>query len=127
MLTVLSKITHRIEQTVNVRPPKLTAQVASADEPTLRSREWIEQQWEAARLKAKSANGAVLVLDEIQKISDWSETVKRLWDADTRARAPLKVVLLGSAPLLIQRGLTESLDISCRRPLPKALPSASLA
>jgi len=79
LLTVLSKITHRIEQTVNVRPPKLTAQVASADEPTLRSREWIEQQWEAARLKAKSANGAVLVLDEIQKISDWSETVKRLW------------------------------------------------
>ncbi len=92
-----------------VEASKLTAQVASADEPTLRSREWIEQQWEGARLKAKSANGAVLVLDEIQKISDWSEAVKRLWDADTRTGAPLKVVLLGSAPLLIQRGLTESL------------------
>jgi predicted AAA+ superfamily ATPase len=92
-----------------VEASKLTAQVASADEPTLRSREWIEQQWEGARLKAKSANGAVLVFDEIQKISDWSEAVKRLWDADTRTGAPLKVVLLGSAPLLIQRGLTESL------------------
>ena len=53
--------------------------------------------------------GAVLVFDEIQKISGWSETVKRLWDEDTRAKRPLKVVLLGSAPLLIARGLTESL------------------
>jgi predicted AAA+ superfamily ATPase len=51
----------------------------------------------------------VLVLDEIQKIPGWSETVKRLWDEDTRARRPLKVVLLGSAPLLIAQGLTESL------------------
>jgi hypothetical protein len=50
--------------------------------------------------------GAVLVLDEIQKIPGWSETVKRLWDEDTRAKRPLKVVLLGSAPLLIAQGLT---------------------
>lgn len=81
---------------------------ASADEPTLRGVDWIAQQWEAARL-AIAAEGAVLVLDEIQKIPGWSETVKRLWDEDTRARRPLKVVLLGSAPLLIAQGLTESL------------------
>ena len=94
-----------------VQASKLTAQVASADEPTLRGHEWIEQQWEAARLKTKGdvTAGAVLVLDEVQKIPDWSEVVKRLWDADSRAGLPLKVVLLGSAPLLIQRGLTESL------------------
>jgi hypothetical protein len=48
-------------------------------------------------------------LDEVQKLSGWSETVKRLWDEDSRARRPLKVVLLGSAPLLMQQGLTESL------------------
>jgi uncharacterized protein len=53
--------------------------------------------------------GALLVLDEAQKVPQWSETVKRLWDADTRAKRPLRVVLLGSAPLLVQRGLTESL------------------
>ena len=84
---------------------------ASADEPTLRDRGWIAEQWEAARLEARDANrrGAVLVLDEIQKVPGWSETVKRLWDEDTRAKHPLKVVVLGSAPLLIQRGLTESL------------------
>jgi predicted AAA+ superfamily ATPase len=77
---------------------------ASADEPTLRGADWIAQQWDAARLE-----GGVLVLDEIQKIPGWSETVKRLWDEDTRARRKLKVVLLGSAPLLVAQGLTESL------------------
>lgn len=84
---------------------------ASADEPTLRGRDWIEQQWEAARLEASDAGkrGTALVLDEIQKIPNWSETVKRLWDEDTHTRSSLKVVVLGSAPLLISRGLTESL------------------
>lgn len=83
---------------------------ASADEPTLRAADWIGQQWETARLEAAAGKGgALLVLDEIQKIPAWSETVKRLWDEDTRARRALKVVLLGSAPLLIARGLTESL------------------
>ncbi len=82
---------------------------ASADEPTLRGAAWIAQQWEAARLSIESQAGAVLVLDEIQKIPAWSETVKCLWDEDTRAKRPLKVVLLGSAPWLIAQGLTESL------------------
>lgn len=87
----------------------LPVRQASADEPTLRGADWIAQQWEAARLSIEDAEGAVLVLDEIQKIPGWSETVKRLWDEDTRAKRPLKVVLLGSAPLLIAQGLTESL------------------
>jgi uncharacterized protein len=82
---------------------------ASADEPTLRGTDWINQQWEAARLLAMDSGGAILVLDEVQKLPSWSETVKRLWDEDSRRRIPLKVVLLGSAPLLIARGLTESL------------------
>lgn len=81
----------------------------SADEPTLRGTDWIGQQWEAARLEATGKAGAVLVLDEVQKIPAWSETVKRLWDEDTRKKHPLRVVLLGSAPLLIAQGLTESL------------------
>lgn len=84
---------------------------ASADEPTLKHATWIAEQWEAARLVASDAGraGAVLALDEIQKIPAWSETVKRLWDEDTRKKLPLKVVLLGSAPLLVARGLSESL------------------
>jgi uncharacterized protein len=78
----------------------------SADEPTLRGADWVNQQWEAVRLEATGKAGAVLVLDEIQKIPVWSETVKRLWDEDTRKKRPVKVVLLGSSPLLIAQGLT---------------------
>ena len=89
---------------------KIPAHYASADEPTLRDRTWLEQQWDIARLKAgEGKSGALLVLDEIQKIPDWSSVVKLLWDADSHSGVHLKVVLLGSAPLLIQSGLTESL------------------
>lgn len=87
----------------------LPVRQASADEPTLRDAHWLAQQWEAARLSMQDEQGAILVLDEIQKIPTWSETVKRLWDEDTRSGRMLKVVLLGSAPLLIAQGLTESL------------------
>ena len=83
----------------------------SADDPGARGRVWLEQQWEISRAQARDAgrSGSVLITDEIQKVPGWSETVKRLWDEDTRGRVPLKVLLLGSAPLLIQKGLTESL------------------
>jgi hypothetical protein len=89
----------------------LPAHYASADEPSLRGdRTWLEQQWDIARLKAgEGKSGALLVLDEIQKISGWPNVVKLLWDADTHSGVALKVVLLGSAPLLIQSGLAESL------------------
>lgn len=89
----------------------LPTRFASADEPALRGSAWLEQQWEAARLEAQGAGrqGAVLVLDEVQKIPGWSEPVKRLWDEDTRAGRRLKVVVLGSAPLLLQQGFSESL------------------
>jgi uncharacterized protein len=82
---------------------------ASADEPTLKSTDWIAGQWDAARLSIADHTSGVLVLDEIQKIPGWSETVKRLWDEDTRAGLSLHVVLLGSAPLLIAQGLADSL------------------
>lgn len=84
---------------------------ASADLPTLQDQYWIAQQWEIGRIRTKESSGkeAVLVLDEIQKIPHWSTEVKKQWDEDARQKLPLKVVLLGSSPLLIQRGLTESL------------------
>lgn len=90
---------------------QLPVRLASADAPTLQGADWIAQQWNAARIDAdgNDGRGAVLVLDEIQKMPNWSEQVKRLWDEDTRRHRPLKVVVLGSAPLLIARGLTESL------------------
>jgi predicted AAA+ superfamily ATPase len=83
----------------------------TADEPTLHTSIWLQQNWENARLAARQnkKHGALLVIDEVQKISNWSEIIKRLWDEDTLNKIPLRVVLLGSAPLLVQTGLTESL------------------
>lgn len=76
----------------------------------IRDREWLVRQWEEARREAERfERGFVLVLDEIQKIPDWSVAVKGLWDADRRRDCPLRVVILGSAPLLMQSGLHESL------------------
>ncbi|MFO7558587.1 MAG: ATP-binding protein [Desulfobacterales bacterium] len=91
---------------------RITIHYASADAPTIQSRIWIEQQWEIGRLMVAETTdeyGPILVLDEIQKVTGWSETVKMLWDSDTRNQLSLKVVLLGSSPLLLQKGLTESI------------------
>ena len=75
-----------------------------------RDADWLVRQWHAARLEAeRSERGFVLVLDEIQKLRDWSNVVKGLWDADRARDCPLRVVVLGSAPLLMQSGLNESL------------------
>ena len=84
------------------------AQVAT--EPDTRDTRWIVRQWEEARRTAeRSGRGAVLVFDEIQKIERWSEAVKGLWDADRAGECPLHVVILGSAPMSMQAGLSESL------------------
>jgi uncharacterized protein len=76
---------------------------------------WLVDIWKQARAKATSRRSLhpkasyVLAIDEIQKIPQWSSIVKGLWDQDRANKVPLHVVLLGSAPLLIQQGLTESL------------------
>jgi predicted AAA+ superfamily ATPase len=72
---------------------------------------WLEQQWQTARLQHTSSGTLdfILAIDEIQKISNWSEVVKKLWDEDTKAKRNIKVILLGSFRLLLQQGLTESL------------------
>jgi predicted AAA+ superfamily ATPase len=72
---------------------------------------WIEQHWDIARnmFRQSGAKDFVFVMDEIQKIENWSETVKLLWDEDTRQHRQIKVILLGSSRLLLQKGLTESM------------------
>src|ERR1700722_11096539 len=83
----------------------------SADAIPASNAVWLEQLWESARLKmeANQSDEFLLVIDEIQKIDNWSEMVKRLWDEDTRKNKNIKVILLGSSRLLLQKGLTESL------------------
>ena len=82
---------------------------ASADEATQPL--WLQQQWETIRLKLYSAKSeeALLVIDEIQKIPDWSNLVKIQWDKDNFENIPIKIILLGSSQLLLQKGLSESL------------------
>ena len=71
---------------------------------------WLIDIWKQSREAAKRrSNQHVLVVDEIQKIPQWSEVVKGLWDADRAVGVEMHVVLLGSSPLLMQKGLTESL------------------
>lgn len=72
---------------------------------------WIAQQWENARLNQKLAPHLphLLVIDEVQKINNWSEQVKAEWDLDTQEDRDIRVILLGSSRLMLQQGLTESL------------------
>lgn len=73
--------------------------------------DWISRTWQAVRnaMLLSQSKEALLVIDEIQKIENWSEIVKREWDLDTRNKLNLKVVLLGSSRLMLRKGLTESL------------------
>ena len=90
---------------------KLPTIFASADAETRTDGLWVAQQWDRARLKSEQNpdQTVVLVLDEIQKITNWSETVKKLWDEDSRENRSIQPILLGSSSLLIQKGMTESL------------------
>ena len=81
---------------------------ASGDEPLLPGPAWIDEQWETARA-ASSGRPVVLALDEIHKLSGWADRVKANWDRDTRNGTDVRVVVLGSSPLLIGRRLDESL------------------
>ena len=75
-----------------------------------RDTQWLVRNWERARLDAeRSPSGGILAIDEVHKVPGWSDTAKGLWDADRARRCPLHVVILGSAPLLMQSGLSESL------------------
>ena len=83
----------------------------AADAVNPEDSDWIHRIWEAARttMILQGADEYLLVIDEVQKIDNWSEIVKREWDSDTRNRINIKVVLLGSSRLLLKKGLTESL------------------
>jgi predicted AAA+ superfamily ATPase len=80
---------------------------ATADLPLPPGPEWIESHWQLAR--RDTGRAPLLVLDEVQKVRGWSETVKALWDDDRAQRRDLRVLLLGSSALLLAEGSSESL------------------
>ena len=83
----------------------------SADDVVAPSTVWIAQIWESLRIRMnlERKNNAVLILDELQKVIDWSAEIKKHWDRDTRENRDIKLVLLGSSRLLLMDGLSESL------------------
>ncbi len=72
---------------------------------------WIEALFNDAVIRQRRAHQPViLAIDEIQKIPNWSETIKRLYDQQKfRGETSVQLILLGSSHWLMQRGLSESL------------------
>ena len=105
-----------IDQPDEARSPGFTSAESDIYEQDASPRDaaWLVRQWQRARVAAReAADGHILILDEIQKIPRWSEAVKGLWDADRAENLKLHVVLLGSSPLLMQKGMSESLTGRC--------------
>lgn len=88
---------------------KRPSRYVTADLAPLQDISWLRQQWDIARELAKSEGKALLIVDEIQKILHRLDIVKLLWDQDTASGINLTVLILGSSPWLMQKGLTESL------------------
>jgi len=89
---------------------RLPSVYASADSPLPPGTEWLETQWRLAELELhKVRKPVVLVLDEIQKVRGWSESLKLLWDRARHEKKDIRLLILGSSALLLQEGLTESL------------------
>lgn len=86
-------------------------QMFSADNVPATNSAWVANCWEATRSlqKNKGYESIVLVIDEIQKITNWSEAVKKEWDDDTFHDRNIKVLLLGSSRVMLEKGLSESL------------------
>ncbi|MDE6697703.1 MAG: ATP-binding protein [Muribaculaceae bacterium] len=83
----------------------------SADNVPASDRAWISNCWASIRSlhENKEYESSILVIDEIQKIQNWSEVVKKEWDDDTFHEREIKVLLLGSSRVLLEKGLSESL------------------
>ncbi len=89
--------------------PEVHLTYFSFDEERNLTAEKVREIWNEARHTQILERNNVLVLDEIHRVHQWSSTVKSLWDEDTRTGSALKVILSGSSPLLLRKGLRESL------------------
>jgi len=96
-------IARQIQETIGI-----SCIYATADSPVQLDAAWIETHWRLAAARADSGDSVVLILDEVQKVKGWSETVKLLWDGRSSNR-DIRVLILGSSALMVQEGLSESL------------------
>lgn len=83
----------------------------SADDVRDAGPQWLSRCWETARIEASRNpdKEIILIIDEVQKVPNWSEVVKKEWDSDSWNERPIKVLLLGSSRALLMAGLSESL------------------
>ena len=83
----------------------------SADNVPASNSAWVSNCWAAVRSQkeSKAYGSVILVIDEIQKIANWSEVVKKEWDDDTFHNLDIRVLLLGSSRVMLEKGLSESL------------------
>lgn len=87
-------------------PQSKTCTYISADENISKSSLWLKEIFlEAAQNHPKG----ILIVDEIQKVEHWSETVKWFWDQQKFKKEKLKLILLGSSSLQMHSGVSESL------------------
>jgi predicted AAA+ superfamily ATPase len=98
-----------VKQVVSEQTMPYTLETADAVDSA--DAEWIGNLWNSVRQQMQFRNETehLLVIDEVHKIDNWSEKIKREWDHDTFTDTNIKVVLLGSSRLLLKKGLTESL------------------
>ena len=101
-----STMVKQVLETINVPFHHATADNVPASNP-----QWISEMWDVARSNMRYGrhDEYLLVIDEIQKVKGWSEVVKKEWDNDTFNSLNLKVVLLGSSRVLLEKGLSDSL------------------
>ena len=94
-----------------IKEISIPSQFESADAVPASDLIWLTSLWEGVRIKIKNEGlkEFIIIIDEIQKINNWSEIIKKLWDEDSRTNSNIKLILLGSSRLLLQQGLTESL------------------
>lgn len=104
----VGKTTLAIQLTKKIKIP---FHFVSADAVPSSNSIWIQQQWEIARTKFRESAAQIFlfIIDEVQKINSWSEYVKKEWDKDRRQNLNIRLILLGSSTLLVNKGLSESL------------------
>jgi len=100
-----------VKQALKTLEEEIPCLMFSADNIPATQNSWISDCWATARTKMKleSSKDLVLIIDEIQKLDGWSEVVKKEWDDDSFNDVNLKLILLGSSRLLLQKGLSDSL------------------
>ena len=83
----------------------------SADNVPATQTGWISDCWQIVRAKMKSQgyDEIIIVIDEIQKVNNWSSAVKAEWDSDTFNDLNVKAIILGSSRVLLEKGLSESM------------------